>query len=139
MAYRRWRADRLARHPAWIAAPMAPDALTIPADAGEEGTLRDAQSGPVFSLDPGDGRLHMRYSARQRNLVWRDDPLAREAAAALLDLFSAGDDHILGFRLGPGEGVLSNNVPHRGDGFRDDPCRPCLILRARYCDRVDAA
>ena len=90
MAYRRWRADRLARHPAWIAAPMAPDALTIPADAGEEGTLRDAQSGPVFSLDPGDGRLHMRYSARQRNIVRRDDPLTREAAGGTPRLVFGG-------------------------------------------------
>ena len=126
------------RNPAWIAALMAPDAMTIPANASEEGTLRDAQAGPVFSVDPRDGRLHMRYSARQRNVVWRRDPATQEAAAALLALFSAGDDHILRFRLAPGQGVLSNNVLHRRDGFRDDPARPRRILRARYYDRVDS-
>jgi alpha-ketoglutarate-dependent taurine dioxygenase len=127
------------RNPTYAAALMAPDTMTIPANAGEERTLRGAQSGPVFSVDPRDGRLHMRYSARQRNIVWRDDAATREAAAALLALFSAGDDHILGFRLAPGQGVLSNNVLHRRDGFSDVPDRPRLILRARYYDRVDAA
>ena len=127
------------RNPAWVAALMAPDAVTIPPNAGEEGTLRDAQSGPVFSVDPRDGCLHMRYSARQRNIVWRDDAPTREAADALLALFSGGDDHILRVRLAPGQGVLSNNVLHRRDAFRDDPGLPRLILRARYYDRVDAA
>jgi hypothetical protein len=80
----------------------------------------------------------MRYSARQRNILWRDDPATRDAAAALLALFSGGDDHILGFRLAPGEGVLTNNVLHRRAGFRDDPARPRRLLRARYYDRIDA-
>ena len=81
----------------------------------------------------------MRYSARQRNIVWRDDPATRAAAAALLGLFSAGDDLILHFRLAPGQGVIANNVLHRREGFEDDPARPRLLLRARYYDRVDAA
>ena len=127
------------RDPRWIAALMAPDAMTIPPNAGEDGVLRKAQSGPVFSVDPRDGRLHMRYSARQRNVAWRDDAATRAASEALLALFSAGDDHILRVRLGPGQGVLSNNVLHRRDGFRDDPDRPRLLLRARYYDRIDAA
>jgi hypothetical protein len=127
------------RDPDWIAALMAPDAMTIPPNAGEDGVLRTAQSGPVFSVDPRDGRLHMRYSARQRNVAWRDDTVTRAASEALLALFSAGDDHILRVRLGPGQGVLSNNVLHRRDGFRDDPGRPRLLLRARYYDRIDAA
>jgi len=94
-------------NPAWIAALMAPDAMTIPANEGEEGLLRAAQAGPVFSVDPGDGRLHMRYSARQRNVIWRPDAVTQAAAGHLLALFSAGDDSIYSFRLEPGEGVLS--------------------------------
>ena len=125
-------------NPAWIAALMAPDAMTIPANEGEDGLLRGMQSGPVFSVDPVDGCLHMRYSARQRNVAWREDPLTREAAARLLALFSAGDDHILEFRLRPGQGVLSNNVLHRRDGFNDGAERRRLILRARYYDRIGA-
>jgi alpha-ketoglutarate-dependent taurine dioxygenase len=123
-------------NPAWIAALTAPDAMTIPANEGEEGVLREAQAGPVFSVDAGDGRLHMRYSARQRNVAWRPDQLTQAAAARLLALFSAGDDYIYSFRLEPGQGVLSNNVLHRRDGFSDEPGRQRLILRARYYDRV---
>ena len=123
-------------NPAWIAALMAPDAMTIPANKGEEGVLREAQAGPVFSVNPGDGQLHMRYSARQRNVAWRPDPMTQAAAARLLALFSAGDDYIYSFRLEPGQGVLSNNVLHRRDGFSDEPDRERLILRARYYDRV---
>jgi len=127
-------------NPDWIAALMAPDAMTIPANAGDEGVLRGAQAGPVFSVDPRDGRLHMRYSARQRNVAWRQDAATQAAAARLLALFSAGDAHILSVRLTPGQGVLSNNVLHRRDGFSDAPGRRRLILRARYYDRVaDAA
>jgi len=123
-------------NPAWIAALMAPDAMTIPANEGEEGLLREAQTGPVFSVNPGDGQLHMRYSARQRNVVWRPDPVTQAAADRLRALFSTGDDYMYGFRLEPGQGVLSNNVLHRRDGFSDEPGRQRLILRARYYDRV---
>jgi len=111
--------------------------MTIPANPGEDGTLREAQSGPVFSVDPQDGRLHMRYSGRQRNIAWRDDPATREAEGALRALFSAGDDRILRVRLAPGQGVLSNNVLHRrrrsatSRPAPTDPARPLLRPRRR--------
>ena len=126
------------RNPAWVRALMAPDAMTIPANEHQGAELRPARAGPVFAVDPADGHLQMRYSARARNIVWKDDPDTRAAAQALAGLFSAGDDHMLRFRLGPGEGVVSNNVLHRREGFQDDPAagRRRLILRARYLDRV---
>jgi hypothetical protein len=125
-------------NPAWIGALMAPDAMTIPANEEAGAERRPARTGPVFAVDP-DGHLHMRYSARAKNIVWKDDRDTRAAVEALAGLFSAGDDHILRFRLAPGEGVVSNNVLHRREGFRDDPAggRRRLILRARYLDRVD--
>ncbi|MCU0971636.1 MAG: TauD/TfdA family dioxygenase [Gammaproteobacteria bacterium] len=124
-------------NPAWIRALMAPDAMTIPANEESGAQLRPARTGPVFAVDP-DGHLNMRYSARAKNIAWKDEPETRAAVEALGGLFSAGDDHILGFRLAPGEGVVSNNVLHRREGFRDDPAsgRRRLILRARYHDRV---
>lgn len=123
-------------NPDWIAALMADDAMTIPANEGDDGLLREAQTGPVFSVAAVDGCLHMRYSARQRNVTWRQDPATQAAAARLLALFSEGDDYIYSFRLEPGQGVLSNNVLHRRDGFSDQPGRQRLILRARYYDRI---
>ncbi len=124
--------------PALVRALMDSDALTIPANQEGGIEIRPAHSGPVFSLTD-TGRLHMRYSARKRHVIWKDDPATLEAAAFLQDLFSSGDDHIYTHRLEPGEGILSNNALHRRTGFRDDPAhgRKRLIYRARYHDRVN--
>lgn len=128
------------QNPAWIAALMADDAFTIPSNTEGGAQIRPDHSGPVFSISPHDGTLHMRYSARQRNIVWKDDPTTREAAAFLLYLFERGDDHIVRYRLQAGEGVISNNVLHRRDGFRDAPdgSSKRLLHRARYHQRLPA-
>ena len=125
-------------NPDWIRALMAPDAFTIPLNAERGERIRPDQSGPVFSISAADGSLHMRYSARQRNVVWKDDPITRDAAAFLLELFRRGDEHILRYRLNAGEGVISNNTLHRRDGFRDGPDagNKRLIYRARYYQRL---
>jgi len=127
-------------NPDWIRALMASDAFTIPSNTERGKEIRPDHSGPVFSVSAADGSLHMRYSARQRNVIWKDDPATREAAAFLLDLFKRGDDHILRYRLKAGEGVISNNILHRRDGFRDDPASGAkrLIYRARYYQRLPA-
>ncbi len=125
-------------NPEFVRALMAADAFTIPAndEGGEQ--IRPDQTGPVFSVDPSTGALHMRYSARSRNVIWKDDALTRDAAGVLRDLFSSPDAPIFRHRLAPGEGVLSNNVLHRREGFRDDPTtgHKRLVYRARYYDRV---
>jgi alpha-ketoglutarate-dependent taurine dioxygenase len=125
-------------NPEWIRALMAPDAFTIPGNTEHGEEIRPDHGGPVFSVSPRDGTLHMRYSARQRNVVWGDDPLTREAAAFLLDLFKRGDEHIFRYRLSSGEGVISNNILHRRDGFHDEPNAGAkrLIYRARYYQRL---
>jgi len=137
LAYIRLRDE----NPDFIRALMAPDAFTIPAndEGGEQ--IRPDQAGPVFSVDPQTGALHMRYSARKRNVIWKDDPDTLAAAAALERLFSEGDAHIYRHRLAPGEGILSNNVLHRREGFRDDPAtgHKRLVYRARYYDRVSVS
>lgn len=127
-------------NPEWIRALMASDAFTIPSNTERGEQIRPDHSGPVFSVSPIDGSLHMRYSARQRNVIWKDDRATREAAAFLLELFKRGDDHILRYRLQAGEGVISNNILHRRDGFRDDPASGAkrLIYRARYYQRLPA-
>ena len=126
------------QNPDWIRALMAPDAFTIPSNTEHGQEIRPDHSGPVFSVSPHDGSLHMRYSARQRNVIWKDDALTRDAADFLLDLFKRGDDHIYRYRLEAGEGVISNNILHRRDGFRDEPAAGAkrLIYRARYYQRL---
>lgn len=125
-------------NPAWIRALMAEDAFTIPSNTEGGEQIRPDHSGPVFSVSPIDGALHMRYSARQRNVIWKDDPATREAATFLLDLFRRGDDHMFRYRLRQGEGLISNNILHRRDGFCDAPQDGAkrLIYRARYHQRL---
>ncbi len=122
-----------------VAALMRPDAMTIPANVEQDGTVRPASIGPVFSFEPEDGTLHMRYTARKRHVIWRDDAETRSAAAALLDLLTGGDD-VIQHRLKPGEGLLCNNVLHNRSAFEDDPTIGArrLYLRARYANRIQA-
>jgi hypothetical protein len=45
---------------------MRPDAMTIPARMDEDNVARPEQGGPVFAVDPEQGFLTMRYTARTR-------------------------------------------------------------------------
>lgn len=123
--------------PDFIRALSRPDAMTIPPNDVEGELLREATVGPVFSVQP-DGNLHMRYTARQRNIVWRSDPTTQAALAFLRRLFSETSPPIFALKLEAGQGVLCNNVLHYRDGFRDDPQqgKTRLYYRARYYDRI---
>ena len=122
--------------PAHIAALMAEDVMTIPPGKDGDGKQRGPSVGPVFSVD-AEGHLHMRYTARKRNIEWKDDP-ATAAALAALDVLLADNPYLFRAHLGPGMGLICNNVLHTRDGFTDDPAAPKrLLYRARYFDRVN--
>ncbi|WP_029008500.1 TauD/TfdA family dioxygenase [Azospirillum halopraeferens] len=125
--------------PGHIAALSQPDAMTIPPNAEPGQPPRPAQPGPVFSVDPLTGALHMRYTARVRHVVWKDDPAVTAAVAALNGLLNGGCPWVLRHRMAPGQGLLCNNVLHNRTGFRDAPDRTRLVYRARFHDRVSAA
>ncbi len=123
-------------NPEHVRALSAPDAMTIPPRFDEREVGRDAQSGPVFSVDPASGRLHMRYTARTRSIAWRDDPATREARRSL-ELILANSPFVLAARMDCGMGLLCANVLHARSGFVDDPQRPRLMYRARYFDTLN--
>jgi len=114
---------------------MHPAAMTIPPNIENGKEIRGAQSGPVFSVDPLSGCLHMRYSARKRNIEWRDDKLTLEAAAKITELL---DDESMVFRyqLQAGQGVICNNILHNRTAFEDSAEQQRLMYRARYYDRI---
>lgn len=124
--------------PRFIEALMHPQAMTIPANSEDGVNIRPAETGPVFSIEPGTGNLHMRYSARTRNIQWRDDEMTRTAVDFLQSLWESGSPHIYHYRLMPGQGVICNNVLHSRTAFRDDPAtgHKRLMYRARYYDRI---
>lgn len=124
-------------NPDHIHALMAPDVMTIPPGLDGDGNQRGPSVGPVFSIQ-ADGSLHMRYTARKRNIEWKDDP-ATAAALAAMERILSGEDHPYVFRgrLEAGMGLICNNVLHTRDGFTDSPEAPQrLLYRARYFDRI---
>jgi alpha-ketoglutarate-dependent taurine dioxygenase len=125
-------------NPDWIAALMAPDAMTIPANEEAGEVARGAQAGPVFSLDPVSGNLHMRYTARVRSIEWKDDAPMREAVAALERILGAESPHVFRHRLQAGQGLICNNVLHNRSEFSDAEGggKGRLVYRARYYDRI---
>ncbi|MDD4929535.1 MAG: TauD/TfdA family dioxygenase [Gallionella sp.] len=117
-----------------IHALSAMDAMTIPARTDDTGVARAAQTGPVFSI--AGGRLHMRYTARTRSILWRQDETTLAAVNRLEQLLAQDTPHIMQLKLAPGMGLLCNNVLHDRRAFTDDPARPRLLYRARYLERV---
>ncbi|MDH5189659.1 MAG: TauD/TfdA family dioxygenase [Gammaproteobacteria bacterium] len=124
------------RNPDFIQALMAPDAMTIPAN--EEAAEQDRKSvtGPVFSVDSSDGSLHMRYTARTRSIIWKDNEVTRKAVAFLGDLLENGNDYIFNYKLRAGEGLICNNVLHKRTAFENTEGADRLLYRARYYDRI---
>jgi hypothetical protein len=121
--------------PRFITALEHPECMLIPANQGVEGVLRPAVSGPVFSYDV-DGEIHMRYSARKKNIHWRDDEMTRAARGFLSEILADENGPVLRYRLQPGEGLISNNVLHNRTMFNDGPGPGRLLYRARFFDRV---
>jgi hypothetical protein len=110
--------------------------MTIPARADDDGVARPAETGPVFTVDPDTGALHMRYTARTKSIEWSADPAVRAAAECLAQVLAGPSPYIHRVTLAPGMGLLCNNVLHDRTGFTDDPARARLIYRARYYDGI---
>ncbi len=127
------------RNPDYIRALMHPAAMTIPENREPDGRLRPASIGPVFSFDPAGGALEMRYTARSRSIAWRDDPLTREAVAALAEILGAGDPLVMRVKMAAGQGILCNNSLHDRSGFdqgRAGGGSRRLVYRIRFHNRI---
>lgn len=123
-------------NPDFIHALMQPDAMTIPERTDEHGVARAAQAGPVFIVDPFSHALTMRYTARTRSIVWKNDALTRAAVAMLEQILVSDTPHIHHARLESGMGLLCNNVLHDRSAFTDSSDHQRLLYRARYHDRI---
>lgn len=126
-------------NPEHIVALMQPDAMTIPARMDDNEVARAAETGPVFSVLPDNGALHMRYTARTRSIEWKQTAAVLAAVAALEKLLASGSPFAFHARLEAGMGLICNNVLHNRSGFIDDGQQQRLLYRARYYDRSSAA
>jgi len=124
-------------HPDFIRVLMRPDVMTIPPGKDGEGGERGAASGPVFSYHAASDSLHMRYTARKRNIEWSKDSMTTDTITYLEQLLDAQMAYRVRARLEPGMGLMCNNVVHDRSAFDDPPqVNSRLIYRARYFDRV---
>jgi len=123
-------------HPEYVEALMAPDVMTIPGNMADPRVMRPDRSGPVFWVDPETGTLQMRYTARRRNIHWRDTPVVAAAVRWIRDQCKTAGYRLYG-TLQPGWGLLCNNVLHDRTGFVDQADhRSRLLYRGRYYDRI---
>ncbi len=129
-------------NPNYIKAFMQNDAMTIPANTRDDKIIREAQTGPIFSLN-NKGGLHMRYSARKRNIEWKQDAHTLEAVAFLDQLWNQAtkgeSPHVLRYKLQAGEGLICNNILHCRTAFEDfdEPSKKRLLYRGRYFDTIN--
>ena len=125
-------------NPLYIEALMRDDVMTIPPNIENGEEIRGEQTGPVFSVEPETGNLHMRFSARTRNIIWHDDEITNAAVTCLNGLLTPNNPYVFRYRLKPGEGIICNNVLHCRTGFTDSEQqdKKRLLYRARYYDRV---
>lgn len=125
--------------PALIAKLSELDVMTIPPNIEDGIEIRGETTGPVFTPDTASGHLHMRYSARKRNIEWQNNEVCARAVESLAALFKEDNPYIIRHRLSPGSGVISRNVLHRRTGFTDSKERKRLVYRARYLDRIQTS
>lgn len=124
-------------NPDFIRVLMRPDVMTIPPGKDGEGGERDAATGPVFSYDAASDSLHMRYTARKRNIEWSQDSMTHDTVEFLEQLLDGDLPYRFRARLEPGMGLICNNVLHDRSGFNDPVGgERRLLYRARYFDRV---
>lgn len=121
----------------YVRALMASDAMTIPANTESGVETRAISVGPVFSVDAA-GNLHMRYTARTRSVVWKQDAATRAAVGFLENLLAGDSPYVFRHRMAAGQGLVCNNVLHNRTAFTDDVDKGAvrLVYRARYYDRI---
>lgn len=123
--------------PDLLAALMSEDMMLIPPNIQDNRVIRAAESGPVFSLQPASGGLHMRYTSRPRNIVWKSDKRSEQALNLVREILM-GSDAVIELRLQNNQGIVCNNILHGRQAFHDREGQSGrLIYRARYYDPVD--
>ena len=120
-----------------IRALMDDHAMTIPPNQKHNKPTRDEQTGPVFLIDRQTQTLHMRYTARSRNIIWKNDPATKRAKSALSDILM-DNEYQFHHRLQSNEGVICNNVLHNRTAFVEHAAAGRLLYRARFYDRITA-
>lgn len=126
------------RNPDFIRALSHNSAMTIPARMDNKKMVRPERTGPVFSVDPTRGTLHMRFTSRTISIRWQDDDITQQAVQTLKEILTLKPcPQILRGRLAKGWGLISSNVLHTRSPFHDqDEANKRLLYRIRFFDRL---
>lgn len=125
------------QNPDYIRLLMQDDMMIIPPRLNKDDEIvRKEEAGPIFSVNPKTGNLHMRYTIRTYNVIWKQDAETQAALNALTEILYSDSPFILHGRLESGMGLISNNVLHDRTGFSDSDEQHRLLYRARYFDRM---
>ena len=110
---------------------MAGDALTIPES---KDTSRSEISTYVFSFKNQYKKLHMRFSMRKDNIG--TSPKANSAMTKLREIIENDcAKYSLTYKLQKNEGIITNNILHGREAFKDDKVKRKL-LRIRSYERL---
>jgi len=123
-------------NPEYVSALMENDVMTIPENVQDGRVIREAQTGPVFSVYPWG--LHMRYTARTKSIIWKDESIVRQAVKKIYEILNSDSIYKVTYQFSPGQGVISNNVLHMRTAFEDsaDPSHQRLVYRMRFYERM---
>lgn len=125
------------QNPDYIRLLMQDDVMIIPPRLNKENEIvRKEEAGPIFSVNPKTGNLHMRYTIRTYNVIWKEDSETQAALNALTEILKSDSPYIFRGRLESGMGLICNNVLHDRTGFSDADDQQRLLYRARYFDRM---
>ena len=125
------------QNPDYIRLLMQDDVMTIPPRLNKNNeVVRAQEAGPIFSINPQTGNLHMRYTIRTRHVIWKEDAETQAALNALTDILNSDSPYIFRGRLESGMGLICNNVLHDRTAFSDSDEQQRLLYRARYFDRM---
>jgi hypothetical protein len=124
-------------NPEYIRVLMEDDVMTIPENVQDGKVIREAQSGPVFSVYPWG--LHMRYTARTKSIIWKKDPIVQQAVEKIREILNSDSIYKVTHQFSPGQGVISHNVLHMRTAFEDadDVHLQRLIYRMRFYERIN--
>lgn len=125
------------QNPDYIRLLMQDDMMIIPPRLNKDDEIvRKEEAGPIFSVNPKTGNLHMRYTIRTYNVIWKQDAETQAALNALTEILYSDSPFILHGKLESGMGLICNNVLHDRTGFSDSDEQHRLLYRARYFDRM---
>ena len=79
-------------------------------------------------------RLHMRFSMRERNIVWNRK--LETSVKLLKEIITENENYHIQHKLKPNQGIISNNIIHMRTSFTNQENENRLLYRLRSKMRI---